>query len=248
MEPSTPTQPISPTAAPATSPAPAAAALPGIPDTWPGATGLYKYSKQAVKVNLGTIGLLWLIDVAIGGGFNIILRGSGGLFSLICGSLLTAALILTYFAGIKGQRLDIGEAFSQALPLWLNMIGVTLLVGISVVISFVLLIIPFFFVLPRLVLAQYFLVDKNVGVMDAYKASWDRTKGHTGKIWGVILLAVGMAILMVTIIGIPFSIYFLLMYSAALAILYKFLDKAAPAVTAVPVAPTAPPTAAAPVQ
>jgi uncharacterized membrane protein len=127
------------------------------------------------------------------------------------------------------------------------MIGLFILIALSIVASAVLFIIPVFFVLPRLALAYYFLIDKHMGVIEAYKASWHATKGNAGKVWGIIGATILMALLMITIIGIPFSIYFLIMYSAVFAVLYEFLGKtqptapAAPAPAAVPAAPAAAP-------
>jgi hypothetical protein len=244
MEPSASSQPTNSTgvATPAAAPA---VVLPGVPTTWPGAFGIYKYSKQAVRLNLGTIVLLWLIDIAVNGGSEWILKSPGSLVGLIVGSLVTAALALTWLASIRGQRMEIGEALSKAMPFWLKMIGLTLLVVITVIASILLLVIPFFFVFPRLTLSYYYLVDKQMGVMDAYKASWDATKGNIGKVYGIVGATILMALLMITIIGIPFSIYFLLMYSASMAILYEFINKTKRAVAPAPPVPAQAPPASA---
>jgi len=233
---------VTPSAAP---PAAAAPALSGTPDTWPGAFGVYKYSKQAVKLNIGTLILIWVINFAVSIILEAVLKNVGQAIVLVLSSLLTAAYTLTYLAGIRGERRSVGEALSAAMPLWLKMIALNLLVGISVALSLLLLIIPFFFVLPRLSLATYFLVDKNMGVLEAYKASWAATKGNVGKVWGIIGATIAMVLLMITIIGIPFAIYFLIMYSAAMAVLYVFLGKAQPAgapaaPSPAPVPPSAP--------
>lgn len=227
--------------------APGASALPGVPETWPGAFGAYKYSKQAVKPNVGTLIVLWLVSVVIGFLLGLELKSIGQLVSYVIDSLATAAFTLTYIAGVRGQRFSLGQALSGAMPFWLKMIGLNILVTLSYVISALLLLVPFFFVVPRLALANYFLVDKKMGVMEAYKASWAATKGNVGKIYGIIGATILMALLMLTIIGIPFSIYFLVMYSAASAILYEFINQkagqpvfgAAPAPAAAPDIPTA---------
>ena len=79
--------------------------------------------------------------------------------------------------------------------------------------------------LPRLTLVNYFLVDKGLEPMEAFKASWHATEGHAMQAWGIILANVAMALLMVTIVGIPFAFYFLFMYSAAFAVFYKYVTK-----------------------
>jgi hypothetical protein len=210
----------------AAAPAPEAS-LPSVPDNWPGTFGLYQYSKQAVKVNIGAIVILWILQAIISGS-SFKLHQTGDLLSLIIGSLLTTAAILLYLAGINRQKLSLGQALSQAVPLWLKMIGLNILLFLSFIVSFILLIVPFFFVAPRLSLANYFLVDKNMGILEAYKTSWSVMKGHSGKAWGIILLTIAIILLSLTIIGIPFSIYMYIMYSAAFAVLYKFLEKGQP--------------------
>lgn len=250
-------QPVSETPAPTPSPAApspqtaaaAEALLPPVPTSWPGGFGVYKYSKQAVKVNTMTIVVVGLIFIILEGIFDKAggKNGGGSLFSFIVSSLGSVSLASIYLSSIKGEKVGIGDSFKNGFPLWLKAIGLNFLVTISIIVSLILLIVPFFFVMPRLSLATYFLVDRKLGVMDAFKASWNETKGHLTKVWGIIGAAFLMALLMVTIIGIPFSIYFLIMYSAASAVLYQYITKnpATPAATAQPVVPAPAPPATA---
>lgn len=212
--------------------------LPKVPAEWPGAFGVYKYSKQAVRLNLETLILIWLLTTIVTVIFDYILKGFGGLVSLAVDGLTGSAFVLTYLAGVRGQRLTTGDAFNKAMNFWLRMIGLILLLGVSYVISILLLVIPFFFVFPRLSLATYFLIDHDMGVMEAYKASWEATKGNAGKIYGIVGATILMVLLAFTIIGIPFFIYFVIMYGAAYAVLYEFLGKSVkpPAVAEPPTA------------
>jgi hypothetical protein len=239
------TQPTSPVGNTAQAPpTPAESVLPSVPATWPGAFGTYKYSKQAVKLNVGTLVALYVLALVVGGLLGFALKEVGQVISYLVDSVVAASFVIIFLAGIRGQRISIEQAVKDALPFWLKMIGLTILVGASLFASFILLIIPFFFVLPRLTLANYFLIDKKMGIVEAYSASWTATKGHTGKIWGIIGATILMALLMITIIGIPFSIYFLIMYSGATAILYSFIVKNPAVAAAAPnaaVAPSAPP-------
>jgi hypothetical protein len=221
MPPNNPVTPPADVAAPA---ALAESPLPNVPDTWPGAFGAYKYSKRAVKPNISTVVVIYLVDLMIGLLLEWKLKTSGQIITFLIGGLVTAALNLTYISGVRGQRLSIGQALSNALPFWLKMIGLNILVYLSYIISAVLLIVPLFFVAPRLALASYFLIDKKLGIIGAYKASWAATKGHVTKIYGIIGAVILMTVLMLTIIGIPFAIYFLVMYSAAFAVLYELIN------------------------
>jgi hypothetical protein len=256
VSPSDPTTPVPPSTNPVTpssapvqaAPAPSAeATLPHVPESWPASFGIYKFSKQAVKLNLVTLIVIWVLTLVVSLVLDALLKKVGQVISYGTGGLATAAYTLTYLAGVRGQSKSVGQALQEALPFWLKIIGLNILVFISIAISILLLIIPFFFVVPRLLLANYFLIDKNMGIIEAYKASWEATKGNVGKVWGILGATIAMAILMITIIGIPFSIYFLVMYSAAFAVLYEFLGKKSPAVAA-PVAPAAPTPVSAPPQ
>lgn len=202
--------------------------LSAVPTTWPGAFGAYKHSKQAVMLNVQSLLLLFLVYLILGGSINGIFNdtSSANLVSFVFGGLLMSALIIVYLAGVRKQKVEVGKALSDAVHFWLKMLGLEIVVGFCLFVSLLLFIIPFFIVMPRLILANYFLIDKDMGIMDAVKASWGTTKGHSGKVWGVIGATFAMALLMITIVGIPFSIYFLFMYSAAFAVLYAHLIRA----------------------
>jgi uncharacterized membrane protein len=97
----------------------------------------------------------------------------------------------------------------------------TVLVSALLILSIVALVVPFFFVAPRLLLAFYYLIDRELGPIDSVKQSWNDSKGHTMEIYGVVLLSIGFAILSIIIIG----IYFSFMYQAATALLYLYVAK-----------------------
>ncbi len=99
------------------------------------------------------------------------------------------------------------------------MLGLDILLGLSLVISFILLIIPGLFLLPRLILAPYFLVDQKLSISGALQPSWDQSKGHAGKAWGVIGVSILFGLLELVLIG----FYFSFIYGAAFALLYTFV-------------------------
>jgi hypothetical protein len=232
--PSTPPTPEAPTPQPVTPPRPEQQPeVEAVPSSWPGIFGVYKYSKAAIRFNLGTNVWLIIITAVLGGAAEAGSREGHNAFAGIIGYLLSmlfgAAFTLSQIASVRRTKLSFEGALKNALPLWIKYFLLTILVNITYIISFLLLVIPFFFVLPRLMLATYFLVDKRMGVLAAYKASWHATKGHLMKPWNVVAGNVLIGLLMFTIIGIPFSIYFYIMYSAALAVLYEMLQTAQPA-------------------
>ncbi len=205
--------------------------LNSVPPEWPGAFGIYKYSKQVIMLNLGTFLLLALISIAVGIVTGLLKGFVDDVIGFVVSVLISAGIILTLLAGIRKQHLSVKQAIKNGLPYLVKMVLLYLLSAIILVVSLLLLIVPFFIVLPRLVLAEYFLIDQKMGVVDSLKASWVATKDHVGKVWDIIGVNVLMMLLVFTIIGIPVAIYLLIMYSAAWAVLYEFITKQKPAVS-----------------
>lgn len=203
-----------------------------LPPEWPGAFAAYKYAKQAVRFNakavVGWLVVSGLVYIVVG-----VLDNIGGQYSptsllaviinLAVLPLFSAIITKALIAGVRRQPVSFGQAFSLGLPYWLYAIVLSIIVGVVEVVSFLLLIIPFFFVWPRLALAIYFLVDKKLDPAQAFQTSWNATKGKVGSMYGILGAQIAMGLLAITIIGFPFAIYFLIMYSAAHAVLYEII-------------------------
>lgn len=248
----TPNNTASAPGAPATStPAPAAQAV-ASSTTWPGAFGIYKTSKQAVMLNIGTILVLVIANSIIQGISNNRYENAGlefliSIVALFVSVVYTTTLAIVWFAGIKNQKISLSETFNKSKPYLIRILLSSLLVGLACIASILLFLIPFFFVFPRLLFTPFLVIDKNMGAVDAFSASWAMSKGHMGKIYGVIGATLAMLLLSLTIIGIPFSIYFIIMYSAAFTLLYTHINTVQP-VAAVPANTPATPAPQAPIE
>jgi hypothetical protein len=131
---------------------------------------------------------------------------------------VSLALTAAYLAGGHGEKLDGWEALKRGGQVYLPGLLNSVLVGLISVASILLFIIPAFFVIPRLSFALYYVVDKQLGPIEAIKASWENTRGNVGKIYGIFGASLVFAILCLLIIG----IYFIFMYQAAMAVLYLY--------------------------
>ncbi len=201
------------------------------PREWPGAFKLYKFSKEAMLVNwqiyLGVLALAILFSFVVetvfssdkGEGYYLL----GQLVSTLLGVYISAVTTVVLFRNLRRKKIAFSEALSEGLKYYLPFIIMSATVYLALVASLLLLVVPFFFVLPRLLLTPYFLVGDDMEPLDAVKASWDQTKGHSMKVWGIIGVNVAFALLLLTIIGIPFALYFMFMYSAASALLYGWI-------------------------
>jgi len=212
--------------------------LESVPRSWPGAFGAYKYSRQNVMLNLGTIVILFLIPYVAQSFLSLFMQPSNSvtwndffsptstlvnILGFLISALFYAALILVYFNGVNNKKIDFVNALKQIWPKYIDYLLVSIIAYVLIALSILAFVIPFFFVFPRLFLAPYFLIDKDLGPIEAIKASWNNTSGYSMKVWGLIGVGILMFLPVITIIGIPFSIYFLVMYSASPVILYKYI-------------------------
>jgi hypothetical protein len=221
-------------------------AAPLVPETWPGAWGVYKNSKRAVLTNTGMFVVLFIISALtqasreVNAGISIVIW--------LISMYFMAVATIGYLTAVRGQKPSFGQAFRGVnLLTYIKLVVNYILLFIIALGSFLLLIVPFVLIFPRIIFAPYLVVDKHLGPIEAFSKSWELTKGHNGKVWGLVGVYIAFCLLLITIIGIPFAIYFLFIYSAAIYVLYEFLMKqsggasATPVIDSAPQAPTASP-------
>lgn len=207
-----------------------------VPAVWPGAFGLLKYSTAAMLYNiwpyLGLMGLSLLTSIALSmaqgkdnTGFNSPSHFFVWLIAELFSVLLSAAMVFVLIASVKRKKITVDTSIRQGFSMFGSYILLLLLLGLIAAASLLLLIVPAFFIIPRLVLSEYFLLDGKKSPIEAIKASWEITRGHVGKVWGIIGASIVFALVFLTIIGIPVAIYLVVMYAAAHALLYFFLLK-----------------------
>ena len=202
---------------------------------WPGTFETYKLVKPYIQpamwnfVSAFGIGIiLSLISEII---FGVIFKNSilttivDNIATIFIGSYIQAVLIYMYFEYLNKKELSLSEALIAGYQKLIKMTGVILVMDIVLVASFILLIIPFFFILPRVYLAPYFLIYGDCKVNEALAASWHSTKNNIKKVYGIIGLDLLIALLFITIIGIPFAIYFGLINSGSFALLTIYLSQ-----------------------
>ena len=199
---------------------------------WPGAFGIFKKSRELIRYNLKSILLLTLLTYAASIAASIvveILFGKrfadtfGQLISYGLSIYFVVALTYAYLATARGKKIDVSATFKVVPALYWRMFFLNIVILLAVIGGLVLLVVPGIIIALRLSLAHYYLVDKDLGVMEAYKASWYATKGHMGKIWGIAGVCFLMILPVLTIVGVVATIYLLFMYSASGVLLYMHL-------------------------
>lgn len=151
------------------------------------------------------------------------------------GSVFYLAFLLalpTYALALaQGKVISIGEFMRFNAKKYIAIFVASILYGLAVAGSLLLLIIPAIWVIAWFALYQMAVIDKNLGPVAALKESKRLIRNHIGKVWGIIgvsfLLSIGANILSsVPTIGIwlsaVVSFAVSLLATAAMASLYRW--------------------------
>jgi len=129
-----------------------------------------------------------------GGIIGTILGAIFALVTLALGAFVAPGLIKIHLAAARGESPEFGLLFSGGDRL-LPFLGAYFLMGIAVSIGYVFLIVPGVILALGLSLTFFFVVDQNMGPIDALKASWETTTGHKGAIFLFGLAAFGILLI-----------------------------------------------------
>lgn len=111
---------------------------------------------------------------------------------------------------VDGKNPTYKDLYSYPDPVMkiLRNIVAGIIVGIAIIGGLILLIIPGIYIAVRLMFFTYYIVDKNAGVMDSIKMSWELTKGGAMNLFllgilffvvnfiGALLFGIGLAVTM----------------------------------------------------
>jgi hypothetical protein len=197
---------------------------------WPGAFGLFKVSREAVRRSLSTLVWLAVLTFLVSIVTNSVDKNTHHLpvaISLVLslalyfvGVLFSAATAYAVVTTSRGQHVSVSDAFSKGSKFWVGFFLLGLLTLLAIIAGFIALVIPMLFVITRLALAPYFLVDKGLGPVKAFSASWAAMKGHGMKFWGIVGVMILMALPVITVVGLLATVYLIFMYQAAMPLLY----------------------------
>lgn len=160
---------------------------------------LVLYTGVAVMGHIGH--LTWRVAV---GGIIILL---GGLWLLL--SLVPTLYFVTHTTA--GKAVTIRQAYRHGFTLMPRAVGLTLLIGLLMVLGVFAFVIPGLFAFRRYFLSPYYLVHRNVGIRQAMAQSARDSKAFPSYIWGVAALAVVIFPIAATLIATirpPFGAYF----------------------------------------
>jgi uncharacterized membrane protein len=130
---------------------------------------------------------------------------------------------LLFLRAMRNEKIDLKELFIGFQNNYLNIVLAHLIWVAIVGIGIVFLIVPGIILACRLAFIPYLVMDKNMEPVAAVEKSWEMTRGHGWKIFGMALLAILIAILgiLCLIVGIFFALIWI---SGAFAALYHAID------------------------
>lgn len=197
---------------------------------WPGAFKLFSSAKKATMVNLSTLlqivvisAILNILALLLDSNKNSGVSAIANLTVSVASLYISYALAFAYLSGVRGKKISFNAVNKSLKNKLVKYVIYSIALSLMLVVSFLLFVIPFFIVFPRTSLWMYALID---GAENPIMKSWELTKGHIGKVYGIIGAQMLVLLLMFTIIGIPYVIYWLFMFATANALLYKHLNKA----------------------
>lgn len=183
------------TASPKNTKSTTGAAAPEIPSAF----DLFKPSWEAVQLNIIEFFVIFLAPTAglflLGLIISVLIpsdaRALGLIILFVVGVLIYIgvvgpALVHAQLQSARQKKVSYAEAFERSKKFWARFIALSIVVGLVIAIGFVLLIVPGVIFLRRYFLAQYAMLDKDLGIRDSMRASSKLSEGRSMAIFGII--------------------------------------------------------------
>lgn len=111
---------------------------------------------------------------------------------LVIGMVFQVMALFLEVRVVTGKKdIELNDLWEAAQKYFFRLIGLVFVLSLLVLGGLILLILPVFFVITRVFLAPYVMIDEDLGIVDSIKRSNELTKGNWKPIWtmiGVLLL------------------------------------------------------------
>lgn len=153
----------------------------------------------------------------------ILLQLFSAAYALLLLPVITYGGHLLYLRGIRNEEIDFSELFVGFKEKYVHIVLANLLKVAMIGMGLVFLIIPGIILLCRLAFVSLLIMDKGLDPIAAVEKSWQMTKGHGWKIFGMGLLAIPVFLLglLCFIVGAFVAVMWI---SAAFTALYHAID------------------------
>lgn len=119
--------------------------------------------------------------------------------ALVMAFVLQAAVVHGTIVSLNGRKASFVDCLATGIRQFFPVLGISVLVGLGVMLGFVLLVVPGLMLIVRWMVAVPVQVAEGSGVLQAIGRSAELTKGHRWAIFGTLvvlfLLALGLAML-----------------------------------------------------
>lgn len=126
--------------------------------------------------------------------FYLVLLIGGALVGMFVQAFFHTGLVRMYLAAGRGAAPELSAVFSGGSR-YLSMLGAMFLYNIIVGIGMLFLLVPGVILALGLGMYPYFVVDREMGAVDALRASWEATTGHKGNLFLLGLYSFGIILL-----------------------------------------------------
>ncbi len=146
----------------------------------------------------------------------------GTIIGWAIGCFFHVGMTRMWCSAARRESVDFGELFRGGNR-FLHLLAAQFLMGLAIVFASLLLIVPGIILSYGLMLTQFYVVDAEMGPIEAMKASWETTTGQKGKLFVLSLafFALGIAGLLCCCLGVYVAAP---VCSVALAIVYVRLS------------------------
>lgn len=176
-----------------------------------GATSTATNTSSSLEASDVGIGVTFFVYIAVGAVISVI---------------LAPALAYLSIKSVRGVKVEPMEAVKAGLGYFWRYIGLSIVVGVIIVIGFLLLIVPGVIMMRRYLLSVYYLIDRDLSISEAMKQSADESKKYSGSIYGIIGVFVVTSLLsIVPFIGGIVGAVLQLMYTCGPAKRYDEITK-----------------------
>ena len=105
---------------------------------------------------------------------------------LVVGTIAAMMSQAAQLDAVEHRPLDFQYLWKAIKPLAWRLLGLYVAMAVIIVVGFILLIIPGFYMIRRYILAPYVMIDKKVGIRQALDKSAELSLINPGALWGVI--------------------------------------------------------------
>jgi hypothetical protein len=157
---------------------------------------------------------------------TIVLATLAMIFALIVVVLFLPAVTITQLASARGKKVEFNEVFKKSRALALPYLGLTIIVGLTVIFGTILIIIPGIIAAFFLSMSTYIMADKNPGVIKAYKQSYYLVKENILVVLALFLVNIGVSVVSyIPFVGWIASLALSIAYFCLPAIIYTKIAK-----------------------